>query len=108
LAKSADVGAESDSSIYRRGTSLEIAPLVNSLNRLIVRLEATVSVQKHFVTAAAHELPTLLTTPDSNRQPNIDNRKEDDAYRWRDRRVRLRHVAGGKSSRSQQRLKRQT
>lgn len=53
-------GATANGPLSPRGVPAEVAPLVEAMNGLILRLQAALDAQKRFVADAAHELRTPL------------------------------------------------
>ena len=53
-------GAAAQGPLPTRGVPTEVAPLVEAMNGLILRLQAALAAQKRFVADAAHELRTPL------------------------------------------------
>lgn len=53
-------GATANGPLPARGVPAEVAPLVEAMNGLILRLQAALDAQKRFVADAAHELRTPL------------------------------------------------
>lgn len=53
-------GATANGPLPSRGVPAEVAPLVEAMNGLILRLQAALDAQKRFVADAAHELRTPL------------------------------------------------
>jgi two-component system OmpR family sensor kinase len=82
-------GVQSLHALDSRNLPDEVAPLVETLNDLLVRLDQALVAQRRFIADAAHELRTPLTAV--KLQAQIARRTDDDA----EREAALAQLAGG-------------